>query len=351
MRGLRPGSVGETKRIAYLGGMVLAIPSFLLVGWLHFQDPFVRYFYPLFIAVCVAWTWRLWRGARVEPIEREVIVGVGAFFGLKFAYSFLLVPNLEAQWDEVESSYWALAYVMVLVYITFSPRRGLLMGVAIVGATLAVGLLGLGADVARGQSQPEFLAFLRSEIRLLAMAGLLYILAAAKDRLVQMNLQVQEMHILARTDPLTGLPNRLALSEHLEAQVHQIQDLYVVILDLDHFKQINDQHGHPMGDEVLKEVGQRLRTSLRKSDVLGRWGGEEFLIVMRGENQQDVLQALERLREDIAFWPFETVGAVSASFGVAEGHVGDSANNLLERADRALYQAKRLGRNRVEISY
>ena len=123
-----------------------------------------------------------------------------------------------------------------------------------------------------------------------------------------------------------------------------------MLLDLDHFKQINDRYGHATGDEVLQEVGRRLRASLRKSDVLGRWGGEEFLIVMRGESQQDVLQALERLREDIAFWPFETVGAVSASFGVAEGHVGDSVNSLLERADRALYQAKRLGRNRVEIA-
>lgn len=350
MRGLRPGLLGDTKRVAYLAGMGLAIVSFLLVWWLRLEDPFIRYCYPLSILACALWAWRLWQQARLEPIEREVVVGMGFFFGAKFAYSLLLVADLKAHWNEVESSYWAMAYVMVLAYIAFNPRRGVLIGLTIVGATLALGLLRLGGEVARGLYQGEFLAFLRSEVQLLAMAGLLYILAAVKDRLTQMNLQVQEMHSLARTDPLTGLPNRLALSEHLEAQAHQIQGLYGVLLDLDHFKQINDRYGHATGDEVLQEVGRRLRASLRKSDVLGRWGGEEFLIVMRGESQQDVLQALERLREDIAFWPFETVGAVSASFGVAEGHVGDSVNSLLERADRALYQAKRLGRNRVEIA-
>ncbi|MDT7921141.1 MAG: diguanylate cyclase [Meiothermus sp.] len=71
---------------------------------------------------------------------------------------------------------------------------------------------------------------------------------------------------------------------------------------------------------------------------------------MRGDNQHEVLAAVERLREDIAFWPFEKVGAVSASFGVAQGHIGDSIHNLVERADKVLYQAKSLGRNRVEIS-
>lgn len=158
------------------------------------------------------------------------------------------------------------------------------------------------------------------------------------------------MHALARTDPLTGLPNRLALSEKLEEASHRIHGLYVVLLDIDRFKQINDRFGHISGDEVLKEVGRRLRASMRKHDALGRWGGEEFMIIMRGENQQDVLAAVERLREDIAFWPFEKVGTVSASFGVAEGHMGDGIHALVERADRALYEAKRLGRNRVEVS-
>jgi diguanylate cyclase (GGDEF)-like protein len=341
-------TLNELKRITYFWALLIAVPTLGLVWWFRLDDPFIRFLYPVFALLCGLWIWRLWARTGLERVEKETITGVGVFFGLKFAFN-LFFTDLSANWAEIESSYWALAYVMVLVYIVFTPRQGLMVGLAIVVLTLALGLFRLGAEFSSGRHQEEFLAFVRGEIRLLAMAGLLYLLAAVKDRLAQMNRQVEEMHTLARTDPLTGLPNRLALSEYLEVEAHQPQGLNVVLLDIDFFKQINDRYGHNVGDEVLKEVGRRLRASLRRGDVLGRWGGEEFMIVMRGDSQHDVLAAVERLREDIAFWPFELVGAVSASFGVAEGHMGDSINNMLERADKALYQAKHLGRNRVEL--
>jgi diguanylate cyclase (GGDEF)-like protein len=341
--------LSEIKRTTYFWAMVVAIPILGLVWWLRVEDPFIRFFYPVFVLLCGFWVWRLWARVNVERIEREVIAGVGFFFGLKFVYN-LFFTDLRTNWAEMESSYWAMAYVMVLVYIVYTPRQGIAVGLAMVALTLALGLFRLGGEFSSGRSSEEFLAFVRSEVRLLAMVGLLYLLAAVKDRLTQMNRQVEEMHTLARTDPLTGLPNRLALSEYLEKESHRAHGLYVVLLDLDHFKQINDRYGHTVGDGVLKEAGRRLRSSLRKGDLLGRWGGEEFMIIMRGESQHDVLAAVERLREDIAFWPFDLVGAVSASFGVAEGHMGDGIHHLLDRADRALYQAKHLGRNRVELS-
>jgi diguanylate cyclase (GGDEF)-like protein len=349
MQGLRPMPLGEVKRVTYFWAMLVAIPSLSLVWWLRLEDPFIRFLYPLLALLCGFWAWRVRARAGLEGIEREVIAGVGVFFGLKFIYN-LYFSNLTTNWAEMESSYWALAYVMVLVYIVFTPRQGLMVGLAMVVLTLALGLFRLGGGFSSGNLLEELLAFVRSEVRLLAMVGLLYLLATVKDRLTQMNRQVEEMHTLARTDPLTGLPNRLALSEYLEGESHQAHGLYVVLLDLDHFKQINDRYGHNVGDGVLKEVGRRLRSSLRKGDVLGRWGGEEFMIIMRGDSQHDVLAAVERLREDVAFWPFDGVGAVSASFGVAEGHMGDSIHSLLDRADKALYQAKHLGRNRVEFS-
>jgi len=242
-----------------------------------------------------------------------------------------------------------MAFVMILIYIAFDARRGLVYSLTLSVVILILGLLRLGGELVLGRHQSEFLAFVHSEVRLLAMAGLLYALAVVKDQLADAHQRVEQMHSLARTDPLTGLPNRLALSELLEEAVRSIHGLYVVLLDIDRFKQINDRFGHIVGDEVLKEVGRRLRTSMRKHDTLGRWGGEEFLIIMRADNQYDALAAVERLREDICFWPFENVGTVSASFGVAEGHIGDNGHTLVERADKALYQAKRLGRNRVEI--
>ncbi|WP_245453112.1 GGDEF domain-containing protein [Meiothermus taiwanensis] len=328
---------------------MLAVPVLLFIWLMRPEEGFIRWLYPAFILMCAGWAWRLYQGAHVGRIERETIGTVTLFFTIKLAY-YLFWGDLERNWVEIESTYWVMAFVMVLLYIVFDARMGLVYSLALAVATLILGLLRLGGEVAQGLYRTEFLAFVRSEMRLLAMAGLLYALAIVKDQLALANRQVEEMHALARTDPLTRLPNRLALSELLEGAAQHMHGLYLVLLDIDRFKQINDRFGHAAGDEVLKEVARRLRVSMRKEDVLGRWGGEEFMILMRGEGQQDVLAAVERLREDISFWPFKLVGSVSASFGVAEGHIGDSGHALVERADKALYEAKRLGRNRVEMS-
>ncbi len=339
----------DRKRTAYFWAILLAVPVLLFIWLMRPEEGFIRWLYPLFILMCIGWAWRLRRGNNLGRIERETMAAVTVFFTVKLAY-YLFWGSLEQNWVEIESTYWVMAFIMILLYIVFDARRGLWYSLTLAAISLTLGLLRLGSEVAQGEYRAEFLAFVRAEMRLFAMAGLLYALATVKDQLADAHQQVQQMHTLARTDPLTGLPNRLALSEHLEQESHQAHGLYVVLLDLDHFKQINDRYGHTVGDGVLREVGRRLRTSLRKGDLLGRWGGEEFMIIMRGDSQHDVLAAVERLREDIAFWPFDGVGAVSASFGVAEGHMGDSIHSLLDRADKALYQAKHLGRNRVELS-
>ncbi|WP_337868572.1 GGDEF domain-containing protein [Meiothermus sp.] len=349
MRGISKAFTKNNKRAAYFWAALLAVPVLFLIWLLRPEEGFIRWLYPFFMLMCASWVWRLYRGVDLNRIERETIATVTGFFSIKLAY-YLFWGNLEHNWVEIESTYWVMAFIMVLLYIAFDAREGLAYSLSLAVVTLILGLLRLGGEIVMGQHQSEFLAFVRSEMRLFAMAGLLYALAMVKDQLAMAHRRVEEMHTLARTDPLTGLPNRLALSEYLEGESHQAHGLYVVLLDLDHFKQINDRYGHNVGDGVLKEAGRRLRSSLRKGDVLGRWGGEEFMIIMRGDSQHDVLAAVERLREDVAFWPFDGVGAVSASFGVAEGHMGDSIHNLLDRADKALYQAKRLGRNRVEFS-
>jgi len=346
---LRSVQVNETKRVAYLAGLLLAIPVIFSTWLIQDEQAFVRWVYPFFILLCVQWAWRTWRKGDVTRVEGEVLWGTGILFMAKLTFGFF-VGDLRSNWVEIEGSYWVMAFMMVLAYIVLSPRQGFLFSLSIIFLTFLIGLLRLGPEVSQGSYREEFLSFLRNEMRLVAMGGLLYLLALLKDRLAQAHRQVEQMHTLARTDPLMGLPNRLALSEQLEIESHQPHGLYVVLLDLDHFKQINDRFGHAVGDKVLREVGRRLRTSLRKDDMLGRWGGEELMIIMRGDSPHDVLAAVERLREDIAFWPFDGVGAVSASFGIAEGHLGDSVHSLLDRADKALYQAKHLGRNRVEMA-
>ena len=161
----------------------------------------------------------------------------------------------------------------------------------------------------------------------------------------------------AMRDGLTGALNRKALDQRLEAEiafaVRHDAPLSIVMLDVDHFKMVNDTHGHPAGDAVLREIAARLGRALRIEDVLGRYGGEELLIVARNITLEQAAQMAERMRALIDSSPvaFEDKAiAVSASFGVASlaccGATRD-AKTLLSTADARLYEAKHAGRNRV----
>ena len=160
----------------------------------------------------------------------------------------------------------------------------------------------------------------------------------------------------ASTDPLTGLPNRRMLDDTLKRMFAQagraLSPLSVILFDLDDFKTINDVHGHEKGDEVLATVGAVVSTSVRQSDVAGRSGGEEFLVILPDTDLQGALVLAEKLRSTIARIAVAGVEqALSGSFGVATfpDDVTDPAG-LLRSADRALYRAKSSGKNRVEVA-
>ena len=131
------------------------------------------------------------------------------------------------------------------------------------------------------------------------------------------------------------------------------QGARVVMADIDHFKKVNDTHGHGVGDIVLKEVARRLKNGLRLTDVVGRYGGEEFAVLLPDTSPEAAREVVERLRHAVAATPIEAEGrslTVTASFGIASRSVaGENLEHLLTFADRALYRAKDLGRNRVEV--
>ena len=171
---------------------------------------------------------------------------------------------------------------------------------------------------------------------------------------------VQAAMELAILDPLTGLNNRRFLERHLddalEAAAHNNRPLSLMMLDIDHFKQVNDQHGHDAGDAVLRAFARRIRSALRRSDLVCRLGGEEFVVVMPDTPLSIAERIAERLRSIIAAAPFpaeqETTPGigVTTSIGIAERGVDANADALLRRADRALYRSKSNGRNRVSAT-
>jgi diguanylate cyclase (GGDEF)-like protein len=166
--------------------------------------------------------------------------------------------------------------------------------------------------------------------------------------------QEREARILARmanTDLLTEVYNRRRIEEILSAELADLTDpdttFGLILCDIDHFKLVNDRHGHLAGDQVLIEMTRLLRAQLRKGDSLGRWGGEEFMIVCPQIDRKGIEHAAEKLRLSIAEHDFPIVGTATASFGATLARPGESMNTLVARADSALYAAKESGRNRV----
>ena len=159
---------------------------------------------------------------------------------------------------------------------------------------------------------------------------------------------------LSYKDTLTNLCNRRRLNTFLEEHHHlykRYNDPYsLIMIDIDHFKEVNDTYGHSTGDSVLREMARILRTTVRKTDHAGRWGGEEFLILCPKTTLAQAEILAQALREKIAGHPFKTVGHKTASLGVVQILQNEELHDLIERVDAALYQAKKSGRNRVSIS-
>lgn len=161
----------------------------------------------------------------------------------------------------------------------------------------------------------------------------------------------KQLEKLALTDQLTGLYNRHKLDEILEQQqelANRYKTAYaVMILDIDHFKQVNDTFGHHVGDSTLMEFAQIMSDSTRQTDIIGRWGGEEFLIIVPHADKVSLLKMAEKLRENIEKHHFTTVEQITTSIGIAIHNQGDTLSCVLTRADEALYRSKEEGRNRV----
>ena len=169
----------------------------------------------------------------------------------------------------------------------------------------------------------------------------------------------QRLETIAQTDNLSGLLNRSVfepLFHQLSAQSKRRgEPLAVALMDIDHFKQVNDTHGHLIGDAVICHVSSRLMSHLREADPLFRWGGEEFLLLMPGCNLEEARQRLETIRHDLRIHPLAVEELadglpVTMSFGLTLLMAGETSSVMLRRADQALYAAKHAGRDRICIS-
>lgn len=169
--------------------------------------------------------------------------------------------------------------------------------------------------------------------------------------LARIKLLSNQLQELAFTDDLTGIFNRLHLNHLLNIEIEKIKryggQLSIIFFDIDHFKSINDIHGHPTGDIILQELTAVISKANRNTDIFARYGGEEFIILTLSTNIEGAMEHAERLNQSIEKYDF-LIGQVTASFGVANFQIDtDTQKTFLERVDQALYQAKSDGRNCV----
>ena len=188
------------------------------------------------------------------------------------------------------------------------------------------------------------------------LQGLVQRVAEMEQEAQQFRDHLEEQRQKSLLDPLTGLPNRAAWSERLELEVARRQryggELLLAVLDIDHFKRVNDNYGHLAGDRVLKIIASELQKRLRKTDFMARFGGEEFVLLIPATPMEGGQQLLETLRNAVAACPFHFKGeplTITCSAGLTEFRGNESSDAVFERADKALYRAKGEGRNRIEL--
>lgn len=175
-------------------------------------------------------------------------------------------------------------------------------------------------------------------------------LSQAREDLLQKNKILEE---LSTTDPLTQLCNRLKIErvlEYLHQKYEDHQKIYsVMLIDIDCFKKINDTYGHTIGDDVLKQLSDKLKQSFTQHGHIGRWGGEEFIVILENDFLEQAVAAAEKLRQEIAEMPFTQVDKITVSIGVSTVETNQTISELIHMADLGLYESKHAGRNRVTV--
>ncbi|KQP49699.1 GGDEF domain-containing protein [Pseudorhodoferax sp. Leaf274] len=259
----------------------------------------------------------------------------------------LYVPALGAKID-IQPLYLWIPVIYVFAFTLTGHRSSLRLSLAILALFVAISLPYLLQRPVAPHANFTFQLHMVSAI----LVAALYFFSSYQHRLQAAQLTVDELARLANTDALTGLANRRRVGEEVAAELVRARRyghaFSVILIDIDHFKRINDRHGHGVGDAVLVDLAARAKEVLRDVDMLGRWGGEEFIAVLPETGFAQTLDKARALCAHIAARPLAGDHAVSVSCGVATAQTSDSSGSLVQRADEALYAAKRQGRNRAE---
>ena len=298
----------------------------------------------LMLAMAVA----LWRRAvSVDLIRVAYYLVLTGLLVVKLWHALLFMDPDSGRAELLQFAHWVVI-TFVLGLLTFSPRVNLVAS-GIVWVLLVAPSLPRFIAAANGSTAylylPALVQFhLANLVLLLLLAGI----GSVREHLVEERVAAE---FVAAQDFLTGAASRRhslgLIAGELAAPRADARPLSIILFDLDHFKDVNDEYGHATGDTVLIEMARRVQRELRPPEVLGRWGGDEFVVLAPGMPEARGAALSQRLRHAVSSGVFPGSLRVTASFGVAEARPGDTTDTLLARVDAALYRAKTAGRDTV----
>jgi diguanylate cyclase (GGDEF)-like protein len=316
--------------------------------------PWDRWMLPISAAViaCSALATVL-RPSLEAPLRAVPVATFNLFLVVTLHATLAFTSGEEQRYQVLTDLYWVpLGYGCAFVFLN-------LRSALVVSGLTAAGIFSPLLLMLRAGTLPSWLTATGPFLEQVAMAhGLFVVLLTAVVRLRRSHdraqAHVEVMRELALTDMLTGLPNRREMTDRLTSAIALSrrvgQPLTVALIDVDRFKSINDRFGHASGDAVLQRLGEVMGRQLRGGDVLGRWGGEEFLLFAPGTPVSSAAELGDRVRRAVAAHVFPHSEPVTVSIGMTQCWPADELASLLKRADEALYRAKTGGRNRVELA-
>ena len=349
---MRNGKVDDIAlRRAYV--VVLVVPLMAVALMWAVRGPIDAFTHVLYPAVVVTY------GALLAGFMSRLfslrVLGSGVFL----ATTSVLVARVAA-WEIVVQSRPEDAGLLVVVlawfsvcfalaFVAYGTRRGAVISLVSYSVLYLWTALSMSGGMLAGGNHQTVVGMAGAHAALIAVV---WVLARNIEHLSAAHDRVDLLALEATTDPLTGIANRRRLDDELQrliAQSHRHgRPLSAILIDLDHFKDINDRFGHAVGDEVLVQTVDRLHTATRNADLLGRWGGEEFLLLASDTDNRAALAIAERCRRAISRGAGGVYDlSVTASLGVATLQPHDDARALMRRADLAMYNAKSDGRDRV----
>jgi diguanylate cyclase len=328
----------EAFRVRVMSGLLLIGALACMVPWVFgIWDgsiaPLDRYGLPVLMMGFLGSALWLRLYAKVVRVVQQFVLFLLAVYSL---CDFVLLSLPITQQTGAGGS--GLPWIAVILIFNHSERVAFNLGLGYLGLHLLLSLIYFRAGMTYSQFNVILQFFLANSITL----GLLRITS-------QFRHSYQDLYEIAHTDALTGIMNRRSMQSKLEQQFLHELSFGVLMIDIDHFKRINDTHGHAIGDQVLRELALLLETQTRSQEVVSRWGGEEFLVLSGGQSKEVCEQIAHRLLESVRTGYLAGL-SITISIGVAWHEESETLESVVARADTALYAAKANGRNRVEVA-